>query len=407
MKTLFISLLLAACSATSSAAEHHAEPAPGPKPAPHHDADPVALDEIDENNATLKVGNAAPAIKFSKFYKGTAIAKIDPTKTYIFECWASWCGPCVGAFPHLSEIAKKTEGKVTVVGINVWERLDADKVQAFVDKQADKMSYNVAGDTAEGFFAAQWLTAAGQSGIPCAFVVVKGKIAWIGHPNELDSDTVLGLADGTITAAQLAKMSAAKEAEMNLIEQEFMTKIQPMLEGGDTKNGLAAIKKLAEAHPKAGLESMIDNLQTQIDAQDNPGAVLDKIAKMPANVEAEELFKLLGPLVSAPKLPTESATRLLAEIDSRIGKLGKDIPASADEAFPFIILRFMKADVLAKADKKDAAVKLLNELKTQVKGDTAQAAVPAIDERLQALQGETPAEAKHEAKKAATPEVHH
>ena len=63
--------------------------------------------------------------------------------------------------------------------------------------------------------------------------------------------------------------------------------------------------------------------------------------------------------------------------------------------------------MLAKLDKKDAAVKLLNELKTQVKGDTAQAAVPAIDERLQALQGEKPAEAKHEAKKEATPEVHH
>ena len=393
MKSLFASLVLAVFGLSSLAAEHRAEPAP--KPAPHQDADQVGLDELDENNATLKVGSAAPEIKFSKFYKGTALDKIDPAKTYIFECWATWCGPCVAAFPHLSEIAKGTEGKVTIVGVNVWERQTADKVQAFVDKQAEKMSYNVAGDTADGFFATQWLKAAGQSGIPCAFLVIKGKIAWIGHPGELDAETVLGLADGKITAAQLAKKSADKEAEMNLIEQEFTTKIQPMLEGGETKNALAAIKKLAEAHPKAGLESMIDNLQSQIDAQENPGAVLDKIAKLPANVDAEELFKLLGPLVSAPTLATDVAERLLVQIDARIANLGKDIPTSTDEAFPHIILHFMKADVLAKIDKKEAAVKLLNELKTQVKGDTAQSVVPAIDERLQALQGEKPAEAKH------------
>ena len=35
--------------------------------------------------------------------------------------------------------------------------------------------------------AKNWMTAAGQEGIPTAFIVNKeGKIAWIGHPMEMD-----------------------------------------------------------------------------------------------------------------------------------------------------------------------------------------------------------------------------
>ena len=38
-------------------------------------------------------------------------------------------------------------------------------------------------DTPDNNMAKTWMMAAGQNGIPCAFVVGKdGKIAWIGHP---------------------------------------------------------------------------------------------------------------------------------------------------------------------------------------------------------------------------------
>ena len=39
----------------------------------------------------------------------------------------------------------------------------------------------------EGAMAKAWMTAAGQNGIPTAFIVNKeGKIAWIGHPMEME-----------------------------------------------------------------------------------------------------------------------------------------------------------------------------------------------------------------------------
>ncbi|MEN9359477.1 MAG: Protein fixW [Verrucomicrobiota bacterium] len=377
MNALFSLLLLASLAVAAQ----------GDKPAPQPE---VRTEPEAGNPASLKIGSPAPAIKFSKFYKGAPIDKIDPAQVYLVECWATWCPPCLASIPHLSEIAKKTEGKVTVLGVNVWERLEAAKVQEFVDRQGDKMGYRVASDS-DGHFAKHWLAASDEEGIPCAFLVVQGKIAWIGLPADLDADTLLGIAEGRITAAQLAKMAAARESEMNLIEQEYGSKIQPLLEGGDLKGALAAIKRLADAHPKAGLERLAENLQAKIDAQENPGALLDKIAKLPVDGDSDELFELLGSLVTTHDLAPAVSDRLLAEIDRRIAQSGKDIPASADDSYPFIILRFMKADVLAAKDRKTEAVQILRDLLSQLKGEAAQAAADEIARRIAELQAVAPA----------------
>ena len=141
---------------------------------------------------TLKIGDPAPEMKVGEWYKGGPI-KMEADKSYIVECWATWCGPCVAAFPHLSELAKANEGKVTVIGVNIREQIKPAEVKAFVEQQGDNMSYHVVAD-GEGAIYTNWFKAAGQKGIPCAFVVTKGKIGWIGHPAKLDQkllDSVL------------------------------------------------------------------------------------------------------------------------------------------------------------------------------------------------------------------------
>jgi len=189
-------LLAALCLAALPLCAHAQEAKPAAK------GQPAAAKEM------LGVGSPAPAVRFAKFYKGEAVVALDPQQTYVVECWATWCGPCVRAFPHLTQIAKDTAGKATVIGVDVWEQKPAEEVQAFVDKQGERMGYRVAGD-ADGAIADGWLKAAGKNGIPCAFVVVKGKIAWIGHPGELSGEMVLALADGKdIKPAQEAERKA-------------------------------------------------------------------------------------------------------------------------------------------------------------------------------------------------------
>lgn len=138
--------------------------------------------------ADLSIGDPAPAITVTKFVKGTPVTKLGNGKVSVVEFWATWCGPCIQSIPHVTELAKKYPA-AQFVGVSVWEN-DQKLVMPFVAKMGNKMNYSVAMDRVapgakgnEGAMAKAWMTAAGQNGIPTAFIVGKdGKVAWIGHP---------------------------------------------------------------------------------------------------------------------------------------------------------------------------------------------------------------------------------
>lgn len=152
-----------------------------------------------QSKKRLTVGDDAPALKYSRWIQGPkSITEIDPDKIYVIEFWATWCGPCIAAMPHLSELAKKYAGKIEFIGCDVWENKHGGnkdqesylpKVTKFVQDQykLGRLTYNVITDNTAEDMGNNWLNAAGIGGIPSSFVVQKGKIAWIGHPHFLDS----------------------------------------------------------------------------------------------------------------------------------------------------------------------------------------------------------------------------
>jgi len=146
----------------------------------------------------LGVGDPAPELKVGGWVQGGPIDRLDPEGTYVVEFWATWCGPCVRGIPHVNELAGRFTN-VTFIGMNVWEG-EGDvsaKVAAFVKKMGADMTYPVAIEGDEQFMAKEWMEAAGQDGIPAAFVVHRGTIAWIGHPMSDLNETLESLADGT------------------------------------------------------------------------------------------------------------------------------------------------------------------------------------------------------------------
>ena len=154
--------------------------------------------------ASLKVGDPAPATRPESMLQGEAVKEFKKGEIYVFECWASWCGPCVAAIPHLDELHKKMSKKgVIITGVNVWEAerdaASAQRAKDFLQAQGDKMSYRVAvgGKT----FVKDWLEAAEVNGIPHAFVVAEGKIAWLGHPIQLTPEIIGDILTGTPLAA--------------------------------------------------------------------------------------------------------------------------------------------------------------------------------------------------------------
>jgi hypothetical protein len=165
------------------------------------------------------------------------------------------------AFPHLSEVAKANKDKITVIGVNVWEKKSPEEVKTFVEGQGDKMSYNVAAD-GDGVIANKWLKAAGQSGIPSAFIVHKGKINWIGHPSGLKQELLDSILNGTFDVAAYAKTKAKEEAAGNYFKQNVM----PLLQKKDTAGAIGKLEEMKKEFPDDVkiIDSHIERLKAQL-----------------------------------------------------------------------------------------------------------------------------------------------
>ena len=181
----------------------------------------------------LMVADKAPAIVTAKWVKGEPVEKFENGKVYVVEFWATWCGPCRISIPHLTELQKKFGDKVTFIGVSAFEA-DQKKVEPFVQQMGDKMDYRVAMDKVpdgdvrgqNGAMAKNWMIAAGQNGIPTAFIVDRdSKIAWIGHPMEIEA-TLQKVVDGNWNRdAEAGKMtkSMQEQAEMNSLRKQYAT----------------------------------------------------------------------------------------------------------------------------------------------------------------------------------------
>ncbi len=247
----FAGLALAGVSALPTIA--HADDKPATTAAPT--SAPTATARV----ADLQPGDKAPALLVEAFLKGDAVSEFKQGHVYVVEGWATWCGPCIAMFPHLSELQKEYEGKVTIIGVNVWEARGRQpytpetrtKVVNFLEGQGDRMAYTVAYDGGAKKVAETYLAAANQNGIPAAFIVDgKGIVAWVGHPAEMD-DVLKAVVEGTwdVNKARdsFIEDMRKQEREMKLMEdfQEAMGK----LEGADaTKQQeiLTTLKSLAK-----------------------------------------------------------------------------------------------------------------------------------------------------------------
>jgi thiol-disulfide isomerase/thioredoxin len=184
--------------------------------------------EPTTNAASLKIGSPAPKLQAAGWAQGEPVTELSKGTAYIVEFWATWCGPCRAAIPHLNELSLKYKDKgLVVIGQNCWER-EESKVEPFIKTMGDKMTYRVALDIKNdakdrGRMAETWMQAADRHGIPCSFVVDKeGKIAFIGHPMSLKEETLDQILAGTW---DYAKAQAALEEE-NRKAAEFRQKAQ-------------------------------------------------------------------------------------------------------------------------------------------------------------------------------------
>jgi thiol-disulfide isomerase/thioredoxin len=146
---------------------------------------PVAGDKTK-----LAVGDPAPPLTVTRWLNGEAVPTLEPGKVYVLEFWATWCGPCVTAMPHLTQLQSKYADKgLVVIGVTTRDSMgnNLDSVTKFVEKKAGgDLGYRVAYCDTPATDKA-YMQAAGQEYIPCSFVIGRdGKLAFVGNPGKLD-----------------------------------------------------------------------------------------------------------------------------------------------------------------------------------------------------------------------------
>ena len=206
--------------------------------------------------APLSVGDKAPAFSVDSWVKGAPFESLESGKVHVMEFWATWCGPCIAAIPHLTELQAKYPD-VRFVGVAASERGPDEaakfaKVKEFVDGKGDGMGYRVAyvGDREK--MSRPWMEASGQSGIPCTFIVDgEGRVAWIGHPMSMDAPLekiVSGSWD-----IEAAKTEFATRREADAARRAISMAMRAARQSGDYTEVLAALREQLAKRPSDDL----------------------------------------------------------------------------------------------------------------------------------------------------------
>lgn len=105
-----VAVLLAGCD--SAAKEANAEPADDP----FASCAPIVSD---------KASSGLPDLTLPCFHGGMSVRLSQLTGPVVVNLWASWCAPCRQELPAFQALSRRTEGKVTVLGVVTHDERDS------------------------------------------------------------------------------------------------------------------------------------------------------------------------------------------------------------------------------------------------------------------------------------------
>jgi thiol-disulfide isomerase/thioredoxin len=201
---------------------------------------------------SLGIGDPAPPLSVNQWMTGDPIDQLEPGQVYVVEFWATWCGPCLASMPHISELQTHYGDTVRFIGVT---RETEDVVQEFLGKEQSEgkmwnevITYRLARDQ-ENAMNTAYMRAAGQNGIPTAFIVGRdGAVEWIGHPMQIEEPLA------KVVAGDWDRSGAIAEFEQKKKLQGLQIELSRLVRSRDWDQALAVLDQAEQTMgPSAGL----------------------------------------------------------------------------------------------------------------------------------------------------------
>jgi thiol-disulfide isomerase/thioredoxin len=309
---------------------------------------------VVDDPTELVIGDPAPMIAISKWIKGEPVAGYAPDQVFVVEFWATWCGPCLKSMPHIASLQSEYGDKVIFIGVTAEDDATVTEFMGNLAGQGDKtwsdvLTYRIALDD-ERKTNERFMDAAGQGGIPCAFIVGKsGSVEWIGHPVEIDGP-LKQIVDGSWDSA-LAKKSALESKALEKALRTAGPEIDESMAAGDVPGAIVMVDDLLKQFPG---NSMLLKTRFKIAMQVPLFEEANKSAKLLADGAGDDVRALddvawmLATATEAPGLDLDLAFSAI----QRAAELTKEQDISVLETFARVHFRRGSAEDAIAFQKK-------------------------------------------------------
>ena len=239
----------------------------------------------------------------------------------MLDFWATWCGPCVAAAPHMVEVNNKYGPKgLQIIGVSLDRNAGALQ-KGVKDLNFTWPQYLDAGNKLSGEF--------GVSGIPHVVLIApEGQVLWRGHPSNMDTAIEKSFTEHPPRLVDAKTLAKAKE---------LLSEIEARSKAGETGAAMKLLAKLPEeARGDADTAARMDAARSSLQAEaDKMLGEVDPLIEQGNYVQAINRLKDLNKaLAGTPAGATarKKLNELMANPQARQAADAADKAARCDEA---------------------------------------------------------------------------